>query len=155
MERPFFHASCRLNEKLRSAIRRFTAEFYRRVLADHEVSEKASLATHELLENSFAYASDGETGVRIDLAEDLLTIKTWNRTSPDRLESLRVAIERMNRELDPGRYYQGMLDGRANGSGLGLARVRAQADMNVAYAMDAGRVCISATGPLRGRRAAL
>ena len=35
-----------------STVRRFTAEFYERVLVDQEVSEKVALATHELLENA-------------------------------------------------------------------------------------------------------
>src|SRR5687767_362289 len=101
-----FHVSFRPNVKLVSTVRRFTAEFSRRVLVDHEMSEKIALATHELLENAVTYASVGDTGVRIEIVEDLLTIKTWNRSSPDRLQALKATIELMNQESDAEKYYQ-------------------------------------------------
>ncbi len=40
MEHPFFHVSFAPNIKLVSTVRRFTAEFYERVLVDQEVSEE-------------------------------------------------------------------------------------------------------------------
>ena len=155
MEHPFFHVSFRPNVKLVSTVRRFTAEFYERVLVDQEVSEKVALATHELLENAVAYALDGETGVRIEVVEDLLTIKTWNRTSPERLEAVKAAVDQMNQESDPDKYYQGMLEKtayRTDGSGLGLARIRAEADMTVKCVIESDRVCIEASTSLRRRK---
>jgi hypothetical protein len=144
------------NVKLVSTVRRFTAEFYERVLVDSEISEKVALATHELLENAVSYAIDGETGVRIEVAGDQLTIKTWNRTSPDRLAILRALIEEMNRESDADKYYQVMLERtayRTDGSGLGLARIRAEADMSIRCVVEgADRVCIEATTTLPRRR---
>ncbi|HEY4239648.1 MAG TPA: ATP-binding protein [Kofleriaceae bacterium] len=148
LENPaYFHVAFRPNLRLVSTVRRFTDEFYRRVLVDQEVSSRLALATHELLENAVAYAVDGETGVRIDLADDNLTIKTWNRTSADRVESVRAAIDEMNRAPDADEYYQLMLlktAKRTDGSGLGLARIRAEADMSVSYEIEDDRVCIVA-----------
>jgi hypothetical protein len=118
-----------------------------------------ALATHELLENAVAYAVDGETGVRIEVVEDLLVIKTWNRATPDRVETLRAAIDQMNQEKDADKYYQTMLEKtayRTDGSGLGLARIRAEADMRISYAIESDKVCIEATTslnrPLHGRK---
>jgi hypothetical protein len=144
----FFHVSFAPNIKLVSTVRRFTAEFYRRLLVDQEMSSRLALATHELLENAVAYATDGETGVRIELQEPHLVIKTWNRTSPERLAELKLAIDELNSASDPDEYYQQMLARTANrtdGSGLGLARIRAEADMIVSYQVEAqDRVCILA-----------
>lgn len=161
MEHPFFHVSFAPNVKLVSTVRRFTAEFYERVLVDQEISEKVALATHELLENAVAYSVDGETGVRIEVVEDLLTIKTWNRATPDRVQALKAVIDQMNEEKDADKYYQTMLEKtayRTDGSGLGLARIRAEADMRISYAIETDRVCIEATTslnrPLHGRKGA-
>ncbi|MEO8704252.1 MAG: DUF6272 family protein [Kofleriaceae bacterium] len=135
------------NVKLISTVRRFTEEFYDRVLQDHDISEKVALATHELLENAVAYASDGETGVRVELADDRLTVKTWNRVSPERLAALKTVIDEMNRATDPDDYYQILMNKtayRTDGSGLGLARIRAEAEMAISYEVITDQVCIQA-----------
>ncbi|HEV7555936.1 MAG TPA: DUF6272 family protein, partial [Kofleriaceae bacterium] len=106
-----------------------------------------ALATHELLENAVAYASDDETGVRVELTDDHLVVKTWNRTSPERLESLKSAIDEMNSAEDADAYYQVMMKKtayRTDGSGLGLARIRAEAEMAITYEVTTDRVCIQA-----------
>jgi anti-sigma regulatory factor (Ser/Thr protein kinase) len=137
-----------------STVRRFTAEFYRRVLVDQELSSRLALATHELLENAVAYAVDGETGVRIEIEGDMLTIKTWNKTSPERLAALREIIDDMNATEDADAFYQSMLvktSKREEGSGLGLSRIRAEAEMSVTYELDAqDRVCILARTAITG-----
>ena len=50
--RPYFHLVFRPNIKLVSTVRRFTGEFYRRVLVDQELASRLALATHEMLENA-------------------------------------------------------------------------------------------------------
>ena len=147
MEHPYFQVSFRPNVRLVSTVRRFTEEFYQRMLGDHEISEKVALATHELLENAVAYASDDETGVRVELTGEHLVVKTWNRTSPERLESLKSAIDEMNSVDDADAYYQVMMKKtayRTDGSGLGLARIRAEAEMAITYEVMTDRVCIEA-----------
>jgi anti-sigma regulatory factor (Ser/Thr protein kinase) len=149
----YFHVSFAPNIKLVSTVRRFTAEFYERLLADSDLSSRLALATHELLENAVAYAIDGETGVRIDLDDTFLTIRTWNRTTPEHFAELAAGIDELNAEPDADAYYQRMMlktAKRTDGSGLGLARIRAEADMTVSYERDReDRVCIVARTPLR------
>jgi hypothetical protein len=144
----YFHVSFAPNIKLVSTVRKFTAEFYRRLLVDQAMSSRLALATHELLENAVAYATDGETGVRIELKEPHLMIKTWNRASPERIAELKAAIDELNRAPDADEYYQQMLARtahRTDGSGLGLARIRAEADMTVTCEVEGpDRVCILA-----------
>ncbi len=146
MDTPYFQVSFRPNLKLIPTVRRFTEEFYERMLDDREMSAKLGLATHELLENAVAYATDGETEIRVELADDDLIVRTWNRISPERLERLAQLFVEMNRS-DPEEYYQAMMHRtahRAEGSGLGLARIRAEADMAVSYEVTTGRVCVQA-----------
>ncbi len=147
MEPPYFQVSFRPNFRLVSTVRKFTEEFYQRMLDDHDASERVALATHELLENAIAYASDDETGVRVELSDDVLVVKTWNRTSPERLAILRGMIDEMNRAEDPNAYYQALMNKtayRQDGSGLGLARVRVEADMAISYEVTTDMVCVAA-----------
>jgi len=149
MEHPYFHVSFRPNVRLVSTVRRFTEEFYQRMLGDQEISERVALATHELLENAVAYADDDETGVRVELDGDDLIVKTWNTTSPAHIEHLKATIDEMNAAADAEAYYQVMMKKtafRTDGSGLGLARIRAEADMTITYEVttDQKRVCIEA-----------
>ena len=151
MEPPYLQVSFRPNVKLVSTVRKFTEEFYEHMLDDRDVTDKVALATHELLENAVAYASDGETGVRVELGDDELVVKTWNRITPERLEALEQIFVEMN-ESDPDEYYQTMLKKtayRTDGSGLGLARVRAEAEMAVTYEVSPGRICIQASTPIK------
>jgi len=150
---PYFHLAFRPNIALVSTVRRFIAEFYRRVLVDQELSPRLALATHELLENAVAYAIDDETEVRIEIVENQLVVKTWNRTMPDRLGSLQTTIDEMNAEPDADKYYQQMLirtSKRTDGSGLGLARIRAESEMQIGYEIDNDRVCIMAKTTVTG-----
>jgi len=150
---PYFHLTFRPNIKLVSTVRRFIGDFYRRVLVDQEMSQRLALATHELLENAVAYAADDETEVRIEVENDILSVRTWNRTTPERIDALKATIDEMNAAPDPDTFYQTMLirtAKRTDGSGLGLARVRAEAEMNLGYEIDQNRVCILATATVVG-----
>lgn len=132
-------------------MRRFTEELYQFTM-HHDLSGKVALATHELLENAVAYASDGLAGVHIEVTDDNLLVRTWNRTSPDHLAALIARIDEMNRVEDPDEYYQLMLNKtayRTDGSGLGLARVRAEAEMTVTYEVVRDQLHIKASAPLK------
>ncbi len=150
---PYFHLTFRPNVSLVSTVRRFIGEFYRRILVDQELAPRLALATHELLENAVAYAIDGETEVEIELVGDQLTVKTWNRTLPERVAIVRSMIDAMNAESDADAHYQKLLIRTSKepvGSGLGLARVRAECDMRVRYEIQDDRVCILATTNVTG-----
>jgi hypothetical protein len=151
MQHPYFHVSFRPNVKLVSTVRRFTAELFERMLVEHDVSQKVALATHELLENAVTYSTDGETGVRVEVTGEALVVKTWNRTTPDRLVALTGAIDELNEAPDADAYYQALMERtahRTDGSGLGFARIRAEADMTVSYEIEVDQVCIEAKAPL-------
>jgi hypothetical protein len=151
--RPYFHLSFRPNIKLVSTVRRFTDEFYRRVLVDHELSARLALTTHEMLENAVAYAVDGETAIRIEVQDNILTIRTWNRATPERLQSVQAMIAEMNAVADPDEYYQTQLvktAKRTDGSGLGIARIRAEAGMEISCEIDKDRLCVIASTTASG-----
>jgi hypothetical protein len=152
MAAPYFQLSFRPNIRLVSTVREFTVQFYRRLLSDSELSSRLSVATHELLENAVSYALDDETTVRIEIADDQLVIKTWNRTSLESAAIVRSLIDEMNAS-DPNEFYQKLMAKTAlspDGSGLGLARIRAEAEMQLSYQIESDRVCIRASAPVGG-----
>lgn len=153
MKAPYFHLSFRPNITLVSTVRRFIGEFYRRVSNDPEVGSRLALATHELLENAVAYATSDDTEICIEIVDDQVVIKTWNSSLPERIANLRVAMDEMNAAPDADRYYQEMLlrtSKRSEGSGLGLARIRAECEMKLGFELLHDRVCMMATTTIQG-----
>ena len=152
-KRPYFHLVFRPNIKLVSTVRRFTRDFYQRVLANQELASRLALATHEMLENAVTYANDDETAVRIDVDGEVLSIRTWNRAAPERIATIKAGIDGVMAASDPEAYYQEQMivaAKRTDGSGLGLARVRNEAEMSLSYEIDNDRVCICAVTKIVG-----
>jgi hypothetical protein len=150
MQPTYFHVSFRPSTKLISTVRRFTETFYDQMLADRELSERAALATHELLENAVAYASDSEASVRVEVQDGYLAVKTWNRANPARIAELAARIETLATG-EPSEHYLSMMEQtafRSEGSGLGLARIRAEAAMTLTYELTDDSVCIQARAPI-------
>ncbi len=131
-------------------VRKFVTDFYLRVVADRDAVSRVALATHELLENAVRYSVDGETRVRIEVPQDkknTILVRTWNRTNPAHIEVVKGMFEDMLAEKDAFAYYQKMMRRTAkleDESGLGLARIRAEADMDLKYSVDDGFLCIHA-----------
>jgi hypothetical protein len=147
MQPSYFHVSFRPNVELISTVRRFTEAFSDQLIDDREMAERVALAAHELLENAAAYAADGETSVRVEVHAEYLAVRTWNRASPERIAELVERIDALRDSDDPARYYLTMMEEtafRSDGSGLGLARIRAEADMTITYELEADSVCVQA-----------
>jgi hypothetical protein len=141
--------------------REFVSSFYERVLADPDAVSRIALATHELLENVFKYSVDGRSTFAIEVGADgdafMLRIRVKNRATPERaLEALRV-IREIGELGDPLEMYQTFVRRCAkarDGSGLGLARIVAEAEMRVYGEVDGDEVTIVAEGHARPAAAA-
>jgi hypothetical protein len=139
----------RPNVELVSTVRRFVASFYVKLL-DGEATERLALATHELLENAVKYSSTGETAIRIDIESchpPRVCIRTWNQASPQHRAQIVEAFRQSSEARSPFSLYQRLIERsatRASGSGLGLARVQAECDMELSYRLDDDQVCIVA-----------
>jgi hypothetical protein len=113
-------------------------DFYEQMLQDRDGIDRVALATHELLENAVKYSSDGETTVRIqiDLAgsKAVVNIRTRNKTNSQNAVELRRILAELDSAADPFEMYQQIMRRsllQGEGSRLGLARLRAEADMRV------------------------
>ena len=124
------------------------------MLSDPDASSRVALAIHELLENTLKYSTDGEASldVALDQADGSRTveIRSSNRASPAQLGELCSRIDALRDLDDPMALYVSMMaeSARRNGSGLGLVRIRVEAEMQLEYAIDGDQVTIKCSSPV-------
>lgn len=140
-----------------ATVRQFVTEFYAHVLGDEDISNRLAMATHELLENTVRYGIDGRSELdivvhRTDDGVDV-AITTRNRVLPEQLARAEEALDGVVKAADPASHYLTLVHRAAKrtdgGSGLGLGRIRAEADLALAYDIAGDVLRILATGNFR------
>jgi hypothetical protein len=131
-------------------VRQFISDFYDRLL-DREAGQMVAMATHELLENALKYSAEDSATLSIEVTPNgssrRVVIKIRNRSSEEHIRPLQTLIDSMRRHPDPMEHYVALMretSKRAEGSGLGLARLRAEAGMELGLELDGSDVCITA-----------
>ncbi len=137
-------------------LRRFTESFCACACPGQDREAQVALAVHELMQNAIPHAHGEEVELMLEVSRerDIVAIRVSNRCSDEDYESLRDRIERMNREPDAlAHYVQTMRENpAATRGGLGLARVRFEAQLEISVRREAGRAIVEACGPLRAPR---
>jgi anti-sigma regulatory factor (Ser/Thr protein kinase) len=158
-EDAYFELSFSPNVALVSTVRRFVSEFYAQVLSDEETTSKLAVATHELLENAVRYSKDGNTSIRISVmkSNDLVRvqIETRNRADSTHVDNVRAAVDEVANAPDAATMYQTLMKRsakRRDGSGLGLGRVRAETDLELASHVEKDLVHVTAVGRFKTER---
>jgi hypothetical protein len=153
----FFELRFRPSVPLVSVVRRFVSEFYRRLLADEELTDRLAVATHEMLENSVKYSKDGETRLRIDLSPDVpprtVTITIQNRATAQHIATLIAIVKGLREAPSTFVYYQARMAEtarRRDGSGLGLARICAECSMDVECLVEGELISLKARAQITG-----
>lgn len=144
---------------LASTVRRFVSDFYRELLRDPDTSHKLAIATHEMLENAVHYSSDRRSELLISAHRQgrdvAIVIRTKNRATSERLAKVRAALDEVVGADDPGALYNVLVRRAAKrtdgGSGLGLGRIRAEADLTLSYAIEGDVIAVTASGSFEPR----
>jgi hypothetical protein len=137
--------------QLVAAVRRFVSDFYARVLRDGDSSSRVALATHELLENAVTYCKSGDVTIRVSVSpfrtRYLVRVRTRNAASPRDIANLTRMIHEMEGAPSPRAFFERRMRETMNessGSGLGLARICAEAGMEIKCTTTGDEVEIAA-----------
>jgi hypothetical protein len=135
-----------------SIVRRFVEETFEKLVGDPEAIFRVSMTAHELLENGAKYAAGRRALLRLVMDErdgggGSAQIAITNETTPEHIERLKVRISEIARAEDPFAFYQTLMRRSSklrDESGLGLARIRAEGEMNLGLEIDGNTVTIIA-----------
>jgi two-component sensor histidine kinase len=128
------------NPRFVSIVRRFVEAAFDRLLCDPEAVFRVAMCAHELLENAAKYSIGSKSLLRVsfrrtddETAE--VTLQLSNETTPEHIERLRQRVQAIASAADPQGHYYLLMRQTArtlDESGLGLARIRAEGDMDLA-----------------------
>jgi anti-sigma regulatory factor (Ser/Thr protein kinase) len=120
---------------------------------------QVALAVHELMQNAIPHAGgeDVDLTLQVDPGADRIEIAVSNPCSEEQLAELMARVDRLNSEPDALRsYLRAMAEAPISArGGLGLARVRFEAQLELAVIREGARVTVLARGPLRAPQLSL
>ncbi|HET9552307.1 MAG TPA: ATP-binding protein [Anaeromyxobacteraceae bacterium] len=133
-------------------IRRFVESFCACACPGQTREAQVALAVHELMQNAIPHAGgeDVDLTLQVDPAADRIEIAVSNPCTDAELAELQARVERINAEPDALRsYLRAMAEAPVTSrGGLGLARVRFEAQLELAVIREGQRVTVLARGPL-------
>jgi anti-sigma regulatory factor (Ser/Thr protein kinase) len=135
-------------------IRRFVESFCACAALGPDREAQIALAVHELMQNAVPHArgADVELDLEVDPKSDKVTARVTNDCPEEEFVALRERIDAMYLEKDALRDYLRTMKEQPSTArgGLGLARVRFEAQMDVRVRRGAAeRVIVEAEGPIR------
>lgn len=143
------------NQRLVAIVRRFVEEYYGALFTDEETLSRLALVTHELMENAMRYSNGGMARLAVEYDPLLrrVWVRSFNQTSAQHADAVGRLVEGLARAEDPMALYVGLMRdtaSRAEGSGLGLARIRVEAEMELSHRYQAGCLNITASAQIGG-----
>jgi hypothetical protein len=154
-----FDLSLDPNPRFVSIVRRFVEETFERLIPDPDAVFRVSMTVHELLENAAKYATANRAllrfSTRLDGDHAVVNLSLINDTTAAHIDQLRQRVQAIGSAADPFVHYQKLMVATsrvAGESGLGLARIAAEAEMVLGLEVKANTVAIMAStrAPLRG-----
>jgi anti-sigma regulatory factor (Ser/Thr protein kinase) len=134
-------------------IRRFVESFCACACTGHNREEQLALAVHELMQNAVPHSHDDEIELTLEVepAADRVAVAVTNQCTEAEYAALSERIARMNHEPDALKHYlKAMAETPTDRrGGLGLARVRFEAQLDLSVSRSTGRLTVHAAGKLR------
>jgi two-component sensor histidine kinase len=127
------------------------------VLQDEDAIFRVAMTAHELLENAAKYASDGQARLEVHViprGEDaIVQVAVTNNATAEHISQLGICYAEMNAASDAMAHYFALMRRNAKPgtlSRLGLARVRAEGEMDIAVDVQGPVVKVTASGVVFG-----
>lgn len=143
------------SEHLVSSISQLVSDFCRVGLRDLDVTSRFHMAAHELTENITKYSTTSRVSLEVELAEQggvhILSVRTRNQASPERLEEIEKRLRELKDTKDPVELYDRMIEQSApleGVSGLGLARIRAEGGLDLDYTIQGNELTLVVQSPV-------
>jgi len=140
------------------SVRNLVVDVCREYLDSLDTTQQLVVAVQELLENLVKYSESGSAELDFELClldgEPTVRIGTMNRASALHLTEATRMLERTISAPDPSELFHALVaaSGERKGSGLGLARLRAEAGLALSYAVENDRLRIEARRHVQPRR---
>jgi hypothetical protein len=123
------------------------------VLEDEDAIFRVAMTAHELLENAAKYASDGQARLEVAVTprgdDAIVRVTVTNNSTPEHIGQLGICYAEMNAAPDAMAHYFTLmrLNAKAGAlSRLGLARVRAEGEMEIEVHIQGPVVRVVASG---------
>ncbi len=132
-------------------IRHFVETFCASACPEAAREEQLAIATHELIQNAIANAAtpDIELKLEVDTATERICLAVSNSARDDQIEVLRERLLRAQSFANPlDGYVAAMRADPESRGGIGLARIRFEAALDLALEVDGEKVTVRAAGPL-------
>jgi hypothetical protein len=132
-------------------IRHFVETFCASACPEADRQEQLALATHELIQNAIANAATPEIELRleVDRATERVIVAVSNDARADQIEVLRDRLGRTQAHANPlDGYVAAMRENPESRGGIGLARIRFEAALDLDIDVRGERVTVRAAGPL-------
>lgn len=128
-------------------------------IGDLETTARLHMAAHELVENVLKYGTTPEVGLEFELERgdkhSIVRLRTRNTAAPEQLREVTRRVTELKAAADPVAYYDQLIRSTApviGMSGLGLARIRAEAGLDVDCSIEGREVSIVVQTTMRGDR---
>ncbi len=137
------------SSRIVAAVSSLISEFCRVLLDDADLAARFHMAAQELAENLTKYSSGPLVSLRAELigSDDsaILRLEAKNQSSPEQLQAVERRLRELTNASDPTELYDRLIRETApldNVSGLGLARIRAEGELNVDYSIEGDELTV-------------
>lgn len=145
-----FHLEVSMGIYHLTAVRRFVAELMQSVVNDQALAARLAMATHELLENAVKYSTNTRRLVSLRVEAEhshRVRVTVMNASTEELTAPLRVLLAQLNQAPNRDAKFREMIEQsllRESGSGLGLARISAEAELDLSCELHQGILSVTA-----------
>ena len=155
MMRSLIDLKFRPTQELLGPMRALLTELFKSESMEEDAVYRLGIALHELLENVMKYSADGVAHLTAEVGgtgeRTFVSLRVSNQCEAGRLSDLKGEFDSLRSNPDPEAYYLALMLKNARrrvGSGLGLARIWAEAQMDLRCEIAGSMATIVAQSPI-------